>query len=195
MTACYLNNIYLLFLPAHCSHVLQPLDLGCFSSLKTVYRALIDEYAALSDFTQVGKQRFLEFYAKARETGLRKENIRSGWQATGLWPVNINKPLTSRWVVTPKEVTPPPPETLDIITPKRSGDIVRLFANKSSSRASQLSIRKAATALDKVAIELAMKDCEIMQLQIQLEQAKPKKKRKIRQDSNERFLSLAQVLA
>ena len=56
-------------------------------------------------------------------------------------------------------------------------------------------IRKAATALDKVAIELAMKDREIMQLRIQLEQAKPRKKCKIRQDLNERFLSLAQVLA
>ena len=195
MTVYYLNNIYLLFLPAHCSHVLQPLDLGCFSSLKMAYRALIGEYVALSDSTQVGKQQFLEFYAKARETGLRKENIRSGWRATGLWPVNINKPLTSWWVVTPKEVTPPPPETLDIITPKRGGDIVRLFANKSSSPASRLSIRKAATALDKVAIELAMKDREIMQLRIQLEQAKPRKKRKIRQDPNEHFLSLAQVLA
>jgi hypothetical protein len=92
-------------------------------------------------------------------------------------------------------VIPPPPETLEIITPKGGGDIVRLFANKSSSLASRLSIRKAATALDKVAIELMMKDHEIIQLQIQLEQAKPRKKCKIRQDPNEHFLSLIQVLA
>ncbi len=32
MTMCYLHNVYLLFLPAHTPHVLQPLDLGCFSS-------------------------------------------------------------------------------------------------------------------------------------------------------------------
>ena len=46
MTMCYLNNIYLLFLPAHTSHALQPLDLGCFSSLKTAYRRLISEHMA-----------------------------------------------------------------------------------------------------------------------------------------------------
>jgi hypothetical protein len=71
---------------------------------------------------------------------------------------------------------------------------VRLFADKSSSPALRLSIWKAATALDKVAIELAMKDREIMQLRIQLEQAKPRKKRKIRQYPNERFLNHAQML-
>ena len=30
MATCYLNNVYLLFLPAHTSHMLQPLDLGSF---------------------------------------------------------------------------------------------------------------------------------------------------------------------
>ena len=31
---CFRNNIHLLYLPAHASHVLQPLDVGVFSSLK-----------------------------------------------------------------------------------------------------------------------------------------------------------------
>jgi DDE superfamily endonuclease len=66
MTICYLNNIYFLFLLAHTSHVLQPLDLGCFSSLKTEYRRQVGDYTALTDKTRVGKAKFLEFYAKAR---------------------------------------------------------------------------------------------------------------------------------
>ena len=77
MTICYLNNILLLFLPAHTSHILQPLDLGCFSSLKTAYRQLINEYISITDTTRIGKANFLEFYAEAREIGLREENIRS----------------------------------------------------------------------------------------------------------------------
>ena len=68
----------MLFLPAHTSHVLQPLDLRCFSSLKTAYRRLLGDHSALTDTTKVGKANFLEFYAKAREIGLREENIRSG---------------------------------------------------------------------------------------------------------------------
>ncbi len=66
MTTCYLNNVYLLFLPTYTSHVLQPLDLGCFSSLKTEYWRLISNFTALTDETRVGKARFLEFYAQAR---------------------------------------------------------------------------------------------------------------------------------
>ncbi|KAG6989535.1 hypothetical protein FocnCong_v020986 [Fusarium oxysporum f. sp. conglutinans] len=195
MAKCYLNNVYLLFLPAHCSHVLQPLDLGCFSSLKAAYRTLVGEHTALTDSTRVGKQRFLDFYARAREIGFRKENIRSGWRAAGLWPVNTNKPLASRWVMVLTKSALPPSETHDIVTPKRGGDVVKLFSAKSSSPSSRLSIRKAAAALDKVAIELAMKDREIERLRAQLEAAQPKKKRKIRQDPNECFISLAQVLA
>jgi len=84
MTICYLNNVYLLFLPAHTSHILQPLDLSCFSSLKTVYRRLVNDYITLSDTTRLRKAKFLEFYAKARETGLRESNICSGWKAIGL---------------------------------------------------------------------------------------------------------------
>ncbi|KAM5529011.1 transposase [Fusarium oxysporum f. sp. phaseoli] len=195
MAKRYLNNVYLLFLPAHCSHVLQPLDLGCFSSLKAAYRTLVGEHTALTVSTRVGKQRFLDFYARAREIGFRKENIRSGWRAAGLWPVNINKPLASRWVMVLTKSALPPSETHDIVTPKRGGDVVKLFSAKSSSPSSRLLIRKAAAALDKVAIELAMKDREIERLRAQLEAAQPKKKRKIRQDPNKCFISLAQILA
>ena len=65
----------MLFLPAHTSYILQPLDLGYFSSLKTAYQRLIGEHTALTDTTKIRKANFLEFYAKAREIGLREENV------------------------------------------------------------------------------------------------------------------------
>lgn len=37
MTECDANEIYVLFLPAYYSHVLQPLDLTVFDSSKTKY--------------------------------------------------------------------------------------------------------------------------------------------------------------
>jgi hypothetical protein len=89
----------------------------------------------------------------------------------------------------PLRVTP------DISTPERGGDVVKLFAEKSSSPTSRLSIRKAAAALDKVAMEVILRDREIERLRVQLAQAKPAKRRKIVQDPNERFASLAQILA
>jgi len=38
MWEAYSNNIHIIYLPAHTSHVLQPLDLSCFSVLKTGLR-------------------------------------------------------------------------------------------------------------------------------------------------------------
>jgi hypothetical protein len=102
MTICYLNNIYLLFFPAYTFYVFQPLDLGCFSSLKTAYRRLIGEHTALTDITKIRKANFLEFYTKTREIGLREENIRFGWKAIRLYSKNVTKPLNSRWVVVRK---------------------------------------------------------------------------------------------
>jgi hypothetical protein len=44
-------------------------------------------------------------------------------------------------------------------------------------------------------MECSVKDREITRLRIQLEQAKPTKRRKVMQNPNERFMSLAQILA
>ena len=164
MTTCYLNNVYLLFLPAHTSHVLQPLDLGCFSSLKTAYRKQIGDFNTLTDETRIGKARFLEFYSKARQIGLSKVNIQSGWRATGLYPKNVHKPLGSRWVVVPTPKTPPRPPNSNILTPKRGRDLSNLLGEKSRSPTSRLSVRKAALALDRVAFEVTLRDREIKRL-------------------------------
>jgi len=195
MTICYLNNIYLLFLPAHTSHVLQPLDLGCFSSLKTIYRRLMNEHMALSDTTRIGKAAFLEFYARAREIGLRERNICSRWKATGLWPKSIHKPLRSRWVVIKPQLPLPPPTLTAILSPKCGKDIKRQWASKQCTPSTRLFNRKTSNALDKAVLACSMKDREIKRLQLQLEQGKPAKRRKVIQDPNERFVSLAQVLA
>src|SRR5438045_4115643 len=167
------KHVHMLFLPAHTSHVLQPLDLGCFSSLKTAYRRLVGEHTALTDTMKIGKANFLEFYAKAQEIGLQEENVRSGWKVTGLYPKSMAKPLSSRWVVIRKWPATPPPAILDISTPKCGGNIIKLFIEKNNSPASQLSIRKTATALNKVAMEVILRDREIECLWEQLDEAKP----------------------
>jgi hypothetical protein len=84
MWICYQNNIRLLFLPPHSSHVLQPLDLGVFSSLKGYYRRELSNLALLTDSSPVGKRNFLLCYHKARLEALVEKNIQSGWRATGL---------------------------------------------------------------------------------------------------------------
>ena len=84
---------------------------------------------------------------------------------------------------------------MNISTSKRGGDIIKLFAKKNNSPTSQLLIRKAATALDKIALEVILRDREIAHLREKLAQAKPRKYQKVQPEPNERFASLAQVLA
>lgn len=96
MWECFLHNIQLVFLPPHTSHVLQPLDLAVFSSLKTSYRKQVGFLSLLTDSTPIGKRNFLRCYYKARLDALIARNIKSGWKASGLWPVNSAKPLMSR---------------------------------------------------------------------------------------------------
>ena len=163
--------------------------------MKAEYQKLVGEYAAVTDTTRIGKANFLEFYAKARQIGLSKKNIESGWRATGLYPKNVNKPLCSRWVITPRSKTPPQSSNPDISTPKRGRDLLQLLAENRKSPSSRLSIRKAAAALDKVAIEVVSRDREIERLQVLLDRANPPKRRKVNQNPNEQFVNLAEILA
>jgi hypothetical protein len=78
MIACKQANVHLLYLPAHASHLLQPLDLASFSVMKSQYRREIAELSALDDAAPVKKERFVIAYNKARNDGLSERVIRAG---------------------------------------------------------------------------------------------------------------------
>jgi 4-hydroxybenzoate polyprenyltransferase len=71
---CFKNDIYLLCLPPHSSHVLQPLDIAVFSPVKTYYRQALSEFEDCNDSSPAGKRIFLECYHKARKLGLTSKN-------------------------------------------------------------------------------------------------------------------------
>lgn len=78
MWLCKLHKIHLLYLPAHASHLLQPLDLAPFSVVKSRYRNEIRALSALDDAAPIKKERFVTSYNKAREEGLSERVIRAG---------------------------------------------------------------------------------------------------------------------
>ena len=80
----------------------------------------------------------------------------------------MTKSLNSRWVVMRKRPAIPPPVISNISTPKCGGDIIKLFAEKNNSPTSRLSIRKIVTALNKIALKVLLKDCEIERLREEL---------------------------
>jgi len=61
-------------MPAHLSHLLQLLDVGCFLILKQSYRRLIKQLIGHS-VNYINKHEFLPLYRQARQVALHQNNI------------------------------------------------------------------------------------------------------------------------
>ena len=72
-------------MPPHSSHLLQPLNVGCFSVLKQSYGRFVEESMSLG-VNHIDKQDFLSLYQQARTEALHERNIQSGFAATSLVP-------------------------------------------------------------------------------------------------------------
>jgi hypothetical protein len=84
---CHDHNILPLCLPPHTTHLLQPLDVGCFGPLAHYYRMEVDE-ATQYGLHGVSKYDFLQFYSVAREKAFRVETIRSAFRKAGIVPTD-----------------------------------------------------------------------------------------------------------
>jgi hypothetical protein len=93
-------------MPPHSSHLLQPLDVGCFSPLKHYYGQCINDRT--KDGLHVDKNMFLDAFKKARSLAMTEKNILGGYSGTGLYPPNRNRVLSKLRVQVSRSLTPPP---------------------------------------------------------------------------------------
>jgi hypothetical protein len=82
------NNIILLCLPSHSTHILQPCDVGAFLPLANAYRKKLNEKTRWGAGYSIDKMMFLEILREARIASLNKHNIKRSWEKTGLFPFN-----------------------------------------------------------------------------------------------------------
>ena len=75
---CIENKIISLCMPMHMSHLLQPLNVGCFSPLKTAYEHKVRELARQRVF-YIDKNKFLNIYLYIHTLVFSKQNIKSGF--------------------------------------------------------------------------------------------------------------------
>ena len=68
------NQVILAYLPPHCSHVLQPLDMSIFGPTKTGYRREL----GLRTPESLSKAEFIQIYQKIRLDSMTISNIESG---------------------------------------------------------------------------------------------------------------------
>ena len=100
---CSDRSIITLCMPPHSSHLLQPLDVGCFSPLKRAYGTQISEFIRLG-IHHVDKAEFLLAFMQARIEALSIRNIQSGFAAAGLVPPDPDQVLSKLQI---RPCTPP----------------------------------------------------------------------------------------
>jgi len=82
------NNIHILCLPAHTTHVLQPLDVGVFKSFKSNFSKACTHYIAKHPGRVITPDVLASLVAEAWPTSFTVLNIMSGFKKCGLFPFN-----------------------------------------------------------------------------------------------------------
>jgi hypothetical protein len=196
MATCFLHNVYCCYLPSHCSHGLQPLDNGVFNASKAAYRKELEKLACLTDSTPVDKVNFIRAYAKAREIGMTKKNILSGWRVTGNWPSSRIKALRHPEIQKDKvkETSPEPgPYLGSDDTPYTSRQIRDLGKNKTPATRRRYAV--IAKGFETQEQTLATHTVKIASLEEEVDRLKRGKKRKAIPNPNRRFMTLSEALA
>jgi hypothetical protein len=84
---CHSHNIWPMCLPPHTTHLIQPLDLVIFRSVKHWQARAVEAWTRLFN-TSFSKIDFLDTYPGVREAAFSSKNISSAWNAAGLIPFN-----------------------------------------------------------------------------------------------------------
>src|SRR5699024_1323521 len=196
---CSENDIIPICMPPHSSNYCQPLDMGCFSPLKSAYGDLV-QTRMQHGYNHVDKLDFLEAYPEARKKAFTINNIKNGFRATGLVPLNPEEVL-GRFTIQLRTPTPPGSQSTnsDPKTPhnlkqlqKQEATIKRLL--REHTRSSSTPIKAALKQLFK-GCEMAMNSAiffahENKELRASNEKQIQKKKRSRKQIATEEGLSI-----
>ena len=85
-------------MPPHSSYKLQPLDVGCFRTLKRSYRAEIEKLIQVQ-ITYILKEDFFPAFHTTFRTALTELNIRGGFHGSGLVPYDLEYMISQLEVI------------------------------------------------------------------------------------------------
>jgi hypothetical protein len=105
---CMENNILLMILPPHTSHLTQPLDVGVFGALKKQMAVEIEPLVR-TGIARIQKVEWLTAFVIAHDKAVSAKNILSGFRGTGIHPFLPTKVL--RRVASPSPEPPSRPST------------------------------------------------------------------------------------
>jgi hypothetical protein len=102
---CKDNKIITVCMPPHSSHLLQPLDVGCFAPLKKAYGCQAEDLIR-NRITHITKLEFLPCFEAACNAVFTSSNIQGGFRGAGLVPFDPQRVIMGLDV---KLRTPSPP--------------------------------------------------------------------------------------
>ncbi|XP_069002783.1 uncharacterized protein [Embiotoca jacksoni] len=85
------EDVILLCIPPHCSHILQPLDAGLFPVLKQRFASLIGEGCATDTHFAISKKEFSGVFKGTYQLVKEEEGVRivkEGFRKCGIYPLN-----------------------------------------------------------------------------------------------------------
>ena len=82
------NNIEVLTIPPHTSHILQPLDSSPFACFKTYWEANLRKYNNAHNGRPLNKVNFWDVFVPSWNNAMVSKNIMSGFRKTGVCPFN-----------------------------------------------------------------------------------------------------------
>ena len=89
---CMRNNIVLMVLPPHSSHLTQLLDVGVFGPLKTLMASALEPLIS-TELHRILKAEWLSAFVEAHDGAFSVQNIEAGFHGTGIFPYNLRKVL------------------------------------------------------------------------------------------------------
>ncbi|CAC5414122.1 unnamed protein product [Mytilus coruscus] len=95
------HHIIIHVLPAHTSHILQPLDVGCYGPLQRIYDNECHK-TMRQNSSVITRYNICELACKAYQKALSPENLQSAFRKTGIFP--LDKSVINKDQLKPSEV-------------------------------------------------------------------------------------------
>ena len=83
-----INDVHLLCLPSHTTHVLQPLDIGVFKSFKSYFSNACHKYITSNPGRVITTENIASLVGEAWPHSVTPVNIMSGFKKSGVYPLN-----------------------------------------------------------------------------------------------------------
>ncbi|XP_060572583.1 uncharacterized protein LOC132730626 [Ruditapes philippinarum] len=82
------HHVILMVLPAHTSHILQPLDVGCFGPLQRIYNSECQKFLRNNPASKITRYNICSLVCPAYASALSVVNLRSSFKRSGIFPFN-----------------------------------------------------------------------------------------------------------